>query len=169
MLNRPQCVISNTTPIIALSIIQKLDLLEQLYGEVWIPPAVEQEVLAGGTRAGAIELISAAYIRTIPLQDARRADLLSDLDRGEAEAIALALEHHADLLIIDERLGRRHAQRLGLTITGVLGVLLRAKRDGHLSQLAPEIDRLQQSGIRLSDKLVTRVLQLANEHPPHNR
>lgn len=156
-------VISNTTPIISLAVIQKLHLLQLLYGEVWIPTAVEDELSAGGMRAGASELQSASYIRTVPLNDPQRARLLSDLDRGEAEVIALALEHQADLVIIDEQLGRRHAQRLGLTLTGVLGVLLRAKQQGYLTKIEPEIIQLRQAGIRLGDNLIERVLQLANE------
>lgn len=102
-------VISNTTPIIALSLTGQLDLLGVLYGQVWIPPAVAAELRAGGARAGAIEWATVPYIRTVALDDPQRADLLSDLDRGEAEVIALAQEHRADLVIIDERLGRRHA------------------------------------------------------------
>lgn len=156
-------VISNTTPIISLAAIQQLHLLQKLYGEVWIPAAVKAELLAGGLRAGAWEVQSASYIRTVPLNDPHRAKLLSDLDRGEAEVIALALEHQADLVIIDERLGRRHAQRIGLTLTGVLGVLLRAKQQGYLTKIEPEIIRLRQAGIRLGDNLIERVLQLANE------
>jgi uncharacterized protein len=84
---------------------------------------------------------------------------LSDLDRGEAEVLALAQERRADLVIMDERLGRR----LGFTLTGVLGVLLRAKQQNHLGQLHPLITQLQQGGIRLSDPLVERVLELAGE------
>jgi predicted nucleic acid-binding protein len=156
-------VISNTTPIIALALVRQLDLLRALYGEVWIPPAVAAELRAGGARAGAAELATASYIRTVTLNDPRRADLLSDLDRGEAEVIALAQEHNVDLVIIDERLGRRHARRLGLPITGVLGVLLKAKQSGHLDAVRPCIDQMQQGGIRLSAALVQRVLELAEE------
>lgn len=125
-------VISNTTPVIALALVQRLDLLHLLYEEVWIPPAVAAELRAGGARAGASEWATAPYIRMVALNDPRRADLLSDLDRGEAEVIALAQERDADLVIIDERLGRRHARRLGLHVTGVLGVLLKAKQSGYL-------------------------------------
>lgn len=160
---RPRLVISNATPIIALALIGQLDLLQKLYGQVIIPPAVEVEILAGGQRAGATELPKAAYILTTPLLDPRRADLLSDLDRGEAEVLALAQERQADLVIMDERLGRRHARRLGFTLTGVLGVLLRAKQQNHLGPLHPLITQLQQGGIRLSDPLVERVLELAGE------
>jgi predicted nucleic acid-binding protein len=156
-------VTSNTTPIVALALIQQLHLLEALYGEVWIPPAVQAEVLAGGARAGAAELRTATYIRTVALADPTRADMLNDLDRGEAEVIALAQEHHAHLVIIDERLGRRHAQRLGLSVTGVLGVLLKAKQEGHLGEIQPLILQLRQGGIHLSDEVVARVLEIAGE------
>ncbi len=156
-------VISNTTPIIALALVQQLDLLQALYEEVWIPPAVAAELRAGGARAGAAELATASYIRTVALDDPRRADLLSDLDRGEAEVIALAQERQADLVLIDERLGRRHARRLGLPITGVLGLLLKAKELGHLDAVRPGLERMQRGGIRLSADLVQQALVLAGE------
>jgi len=156
-------VISNTTPIIALSLIQKLDLYQHLYGEVLIPPAVRAELLAGGHRAGALELQKASYLRAVHLADSRRADLLSDLDRGEAEVVSLAVELSAGLVIIDERLGRRHAQRLNLSVTGVLGVLLRAKERKLVAEIEPLIRQLQQSGIRFSNALIERVLLMADE------
>jgi len=88
---------------------------------------------------------------------------LVDLDRGEAQAIALAQELNADLLIVDERLGRQHARRLGLTITGTLGILLKAKQLGYVDAVQPLIEQLQQGGIRLRDDVVRRVLELAGE------
>jgi predicted nucleic acid-binding protein len=97
------------------------------------------------------------------LFDPRRADLLNDLDRGEAEVLALAQEQQADLVIMDERLGRRHARRLGFNLTGVLGILLRAKRQNQLTLIRPLIMQLQQGGIHLSDPLVSKVLELAGE------
>ncbi len=157
-------VVADTTPIIALALIGQLELLRQLYGTVKIPPAVEAEVLAGGPRSvGVAELQSSKWIQTTSLQDPQRADLLSDLDRGEAEVIALAQELNADLVIIDERLGRRHAKRLGLKLTGTLGVLLKAKERELVPAVRPLIDQLQQGGIRLGDVLVAEVLRLAGE------
>ncbi len=93
----------------------------------------------------------------------RRADLLSDLDRGEAEVIALAQEMEAGLVIIDERLARSHAKRLGLSLTGTLGVLLKAKQLGLVEAVSPLVDQLRQGGIRLSDVVVAEVLRLAEE------
>ena len=98
------------------------------------------------------------------MQDPRRADLLSDLDRGEAEVIALAQELNADLIIIDERLARRHAKRLNLTLTGTLGVLLKAKENNLTPSIAPLIQTLQNNGIRLGDAVVAEVLRLAGEN-----
>ena len=160
-----QRVVVNATPIIALSLIGKLNLLQQLYGEIMVPVAVESEVLAGGRHAiGKEDLAEAGWLKTVPLHDPRRADLLSDLDRGEAEVIALAQEQGADLVIIDERLARRHANRLGLTLTGTMGILLRAKEQGHLSAIAPLVDQLLDGGIHLSDAIVDEVLRLAGEN-----
>ncbi|MGA9350206.1 MAG: DUF3368 domain-containing protein [Anaerolineae bacterium] len=157
-------VVVNTTPLIALALIGQLDLLRHLYGKVVIPPAVKDEVLAGGPAGiGVAELQRAKWIRTVTLQDPRRADLLSDLDRGEAEVIALAQELNAGLVIMDERLARRHAKRLGLTLTGTIGVLLRAKERKLVPAVGPLIDQLLQGGIRLGDDLVTEALRLAGE------
>ena len=87
-----------------------------------------------------------------------------NLDIGEAEAIALALELKADELLIDERLGRREAVRLGLSITGVLGVLLIAKNRGLISRVQPIIDALiLQANFRISRQLYEEVLRTANE------
>lgn len=160
-------VISNTTPIISLALVGQLDLFAKLYGEVVIPLAVAEEIQAGGkNRPGFLEFQQATWFKQIPLADPRRASLLSDLDRGEAEVIALAQEINAHLVIIDERLARRHANRLGLTITGTLGILLKAKQEGHISSIAPLISELQSNGIRLSKPLVVKVLQLAGEYHP---
>jgi uncharacterized protein len=164
MPNVPRRVVVNTTPIIALSLIGRLDLLRHLYTEVLIPPAVRAEVLSGGEeRAGMIELQQAPWIRETPLQSPRSADLLVDLDRGEAEVLVLALEQQAELVILDERLARRHAQRLGLPLTGTLGVLLRAKHLGLIPSVLSMINALQRGGIWLSNHVIKETLRLADE------
>jgi predicted nucleic acid-binding protein len=161
---KQRIVISNTTPIISLALIGHLDLLKMLYGEVIVPSAVATEILATGhQRTGTKEFQQATWLKRMELVDSRRADLLVDLDRGEAEVIALAQELNADLIILDERLGRRHAQHLGLMITGTLGVLLKAKQQGVVLEIRPLIEQLQKGGIWLGRPLVAKVLQLANE------
>ena len=162
--DRGRAVVVNSTPIITLAIVDRLSLLQSLYGTVLIPSAVEQEVLAGGpNRAGAPQLAAAPWIKAVSLKDPRRADLLSDLDRGEAEVIALAQERDADLVVIDERLGRRHARRLGLPLTGTLGVLLKAKTRGLIPEIAPLLETIRREGVRLGDALVEEVLVIAAE------
>ena len=157
-------VIANTTPIIALALIGKLDLLKQLYGEIIIPIDVQAEVLSGGTTGvGVAELQRSSWIRVTTLTDPTRADLLSDLDRGEAEVIALAQELNAGLIIIDERLARQHAKRLGLKLTGTLGILLESKQKGLVAAVKPLVDQLLQGGIRLGDALIAETLRLAGE------
>ena len=156
--DRQRVVVVNSTPIITLAIVDQLALLHRLYSTVLIPRAVHQEVLAGGpNRAGVPQLAAAPWIEVVDLKDPRRADLLSDLDRGEAEVIALAQELNVDLVVIDERLGRRHAKRLGISLTGTLGVLLRSKREGLVSEIGSIIHEIRRRGVRLGDALVEKV------------
>lgn len=138
--------------------------MRALYFEVLAPNAVFVEVMAGGRAlVGANELRQTSWIRKVELADPTRADLLSDLDRGEAEAIALAQEVQADLLIVDERLARRYAQHLGIPMSGTLGVLLKAKQTGLIAEVGPFIARLEEGGIRLGASLIRRTLELAGE------
>ncbi len=164
MPEKARIVVLNTTSIIALALAGQLDLVQQLYEKAMIPPAVRAEVMAGGTRrVGVAELEAASWLRTVSLQDPRRADLLSDLDRGEAEVIALAQELRASLVVIDERLARRHAKRLGLPLTGTLGVLLKAKEQKLIATIAPLLEEIRRGGIRLSQPLIEEALRLAGE------
>jgi len=157
-------VIVNTSPIITLSLVDRLDILRDIYETVLIPPTVRKEALRGGSRAtGVAELRNATWIHTVALHDPGRADLLSDMDRGEAEVLALAQESTARLVIVDERLARRHARRLGIPLTGSLGVLLRAKTMGLIEEVRPLIERVQRGGIRLGSLLVEEVLRMAGE------
>lgn len=157
-------VVVNTTPIIGLSLVGGLDLFRSLYREVVIPPAVRAEVEAGSREdLNAIDLSAAPWIETVPLQDPRRADLLSDLDRGEAEVLALAQERRARLVVIDERLGRQHARRLELQLTGTVGVLLRAKEQSLIPSVGPVLRTLKKGGFYLSTPLIEEAIRLAGE------
>jgi predicted nucleic acid-binding protein len=105
------------------------------------------------------------WLRVRPIVDQRQADDLGDrLDQGEAEAIVLAEECRVDYLLIDEKLGREQAEARGLTAIGLLGVLLLAKRAGHLASVADVIDQLQTvAGFFVSDRVKSMVLQAAGE------
>lgn len=157
-------VVVDTTPIIALSLVDRLDLLRTFYRHVLIPPAVRAELDAGGGRGtGAVEVAAASWIEVVELEDRGRARLLADLDHGEAEVIALAQETRARLVVIDERLGRRHARRLGLFVTGTLGILLRAKEENLVPEVRPLVEALLEEQIYLGPRLVEETLRLAGE------
>lgn len=165
MLDRPRIVVVNTTPLIALAEIQQFDLLRQLYGEILVPSAVRTEILKGGvTGIGVEEFARAEFIRVCEVENPRRCDYLSDLDRGEAEVIALAEEKGADLVIIDELLGRKHAQRLGMTVTGSMGILVKAKQLGLIPRVMPYLKMWRATGRRwISESLQEQVLQMVGE------
>ncbi|MFT4202854.1 MAG: DUF3368 domain-containing protein [Chitinophagaceae bacterium] len=86
-----------------------------------------------------------------------------DLDRGEAEAIVLATEKEADLIILDENLGRFHAKHTGLKVTGTIGILLKAKKLGYISELKPLLLDLRTKSVWLSDAFMDEILKLSNE------
>ena len=161
-------VVSDTSPLSGLAIVGQLSLLHTLYGKIIIPTAVADELRRGGQDDPRIaQILTLSWLETKPPSDSRLVDELQTvyrLDRGESEAIALALELSADELLIDERLGRREASRLGLPITGLLGVLLVAKNRSLVSAVRPIIDALiNEAGFRISNQLYVEVLTVAGE------
>lgn len=160
-------VVCDASPIISLASVGRFDLLRQLYEKICVPDAVYEEVTRAGERAGAGELSSAGWVerRTLGNDFLARA-LYGELDHGESEAIALAVELGADLVLVDERQGRAVAARFGLKVAGVLGMLIEAKRKGLLAQIEPVLEELQsQGGFRISPDLRLRVLEAAGEGP----
>ena len=127
-------VVSDTSPLSNLTIIGRLDLLRDQFGSLIIPPAVEEELARFRHPVAGPALVAArseGWLAVEALADLRMVNLLRrDLDPGESEAIALASATSADWLLMDESEGRAAAGRLGLRVVGVLGILLRAKRDG---------------------------------------
>ena len=123
-------VVSDSSPLIALARLSHLELLHTLYDEISIPQAVYDEVVqAGEDRQGATAVAEAAWINVQTVQDIIAVNLLRDqLDQGESEAIVLALETEAQLLLIDEARGRRIAQSKGITHIGTVGIIVLAKR-----------------------------------------
>jgi len=151
-------VIVNSTPLIALSLIDQLDLLRQLFEEVVVPTSVYQEiVLHGQGRPGADAVAQADWIQICePGLQATLPPILLGLDQGEMDVLLLARELQADLVLIDEKLGRRIAGILGLRVQGTLGVLLRAYRKHLISQEEAEaaVQRLAHSSVRVSPRLI---------------
>jgi uncharacterized protein len=162
-------VISDASVLICLGAIQQLHLLRDFYQEIVVPDAVWTEVtVAAASRAGAKEAIQARQEAWLKVQTPANRPLVISLHTvlgaGESEAIALATELHASLLLIDENDGRRQAKALGLAVTGTLGVLLRARQTGKLSALKPVLNTLmQQHNFRLSHILYEQVLRQAGE------
>lgn len=160
-------VVSNTSPIINLACIGRLDLLPTLFGEIVIPGAVFHEIAETGdpNAPGASDVRTAPWIRRHPVANRPLVTSLRlELDPGESEAIACAMETHAKLLLIDERRGRLVAQRLGLPIMGLVGVLLLARKRGLIASIRPALDDLRRmAGFWISDALYRHALREAGE------
>ncbi len=159
-------VVSDASPIIALSLIGQLDLLRELYHEVKVPEAVYQEITRLGVeQIGVQEILQSSWISAQPVVNNELVNaLLGELDQGEAEAIALASEVSAELLLIDERRGRKTATRLGLNVIGVLGILIEAKKNKLIDSLTEQLDDLVLiTGFRISPELRQRVLEVTRE------
>jgi predicted nucleic acid-binding protein len=127
---------------------------------------VWDELNAEGKRwPGAENVAAAKWVRRHTTQNKTLVKALRrDLDWGEAESIALALELDATLLLLDEKEGRHIAERLGLHVVGVVGVLLEAKTKGVIDRMRPHLDALRQTaGFFLSESVYQRALVLANE------
>jgi predicted nucleic acid-binding protein len=155
-------IVSNASPLINLARIGKLDLLQELYGELIIPEAVWREVvIEGAGQPGAGEVRASNWIKTMAATNRELEQALKqELDAGEAEAIALATGIEADLLLMDEHLGREVAHHLGLRCTGLIGVLIEAKRKGLIPAVKPPLDSLRDmAGFHINDTLYRRVLQ----------
>lgn len=155
-------IVSNSSPLITFARISRLDIVQRLYGEIVIPTAVWDEVVvAGAHHPGADAVRSSSWIlqqavMNKPLVQALR----QELDAGEAEAIALAMQCGDALLLMDERLGRDTARHLGIRYLGVIGVLIEAKRRGIIQVIRPLLASLRDSaGFRISAALYQRVLR----------
>ncbi|WP_017299853.1 DUF3368 domain-containing protein [Nodosilinea nodulosa] len=158
-------VVSNAGPIIALARIEHLFLLQDLYGELVIPTAVQQEVVCLPTDLpGAREVKAASWIEVVGVSDSIAVSFLRErLDAGESEAIVLVLERQADLLLIDEARGRRIAQAREIPHIGTLGILVLAKRRGLVETVTPLLNQLLAAGFRMDGGLTQTVKRLAGE------
>ena len=160
----PAPPVSDSTPLIAFARIGRLDLLEQLFGTILVPPAVHKEIIPDGPgKKGAPALQSASWIQ---LHDRPDPDIRNEVDatlgQGEREAIALARELNRDLFI-DDRAGRKEAARLDVAVTGSVGALLHAKDQVLVAEVRPLLDALGQEGLYLSDALREEILRRAGE------
>jgi len=156
-------IISNTTPILSLLKIDKLDLLKELYGIVIVPFAVYQEIEEGKEKPYYQDLTSLDWIEIRNIKNPNSREYLIDLDDGEAEVLVLAKEIRADLVILDEIMGRRYAKRFEINLTGTIGILLKAKENGLVTSIKKLTLELVEKGTWLNPKLISKALKIANE------
>jgi len=151
-------VVSDTSPLTALLTVGHEEILPQIFDEVFIPQAVQNELLRSHNKLP-------EWLRTVEIKDTAQAKkYLQIVDIGEAEAIELARELHADRLLIDERKGRKLAVQEGLPVIGLLGVVLLAKRKNLISSARQFLQRLEQeAGMYLAPDVRDTALKSVNE------
>lgn len=149
-------VIVNATPLIALALLERLDLLRQMFEEVLVPAAVYDEVaFQGAGRPGAMAIAQADWLQVAAPEAVPTIEpMLMGLDEGEMQVLLLARERQPDWVLIDERHGRRVAKAMGLPVKGTLGILLAAALAGLLSrsEALEALERLVEGGIRISPR-----------------
>lgn len=157
-------VVSDTSPLLNLALIERLGLLESQFSSVTIPRQVWEELAEGEEGLGALRALRDEGFLTVVEVD--RSDLFieifHELDRGETAAICLGIEQDADLILLDEKDGRRVARRHDLDVTGVVGILLRGVNAGAV-ELERELDALRGAGFWISDDLYSEILSKAED------
>lgn len=158
-------VVCNSTPLISLSSIKKINLLKDLFGTITIPEKVYNEVVvAGSEKYGSSDVKNCSWIKVSKTSDnILKNYLMQTLDEGESEVIVLADEIKADLVIIDERLARKYVEKAGLRLIGTLGILAKAKQAGYIQEARPLVIDLLNKGIWFNKTLVNRILQELGE------
>ena len=158
-------VVSNTGPLIALAKVDRLDILKRLFDRVEIHPAVHRELFASRKpESPRLDEAMTHFVQTAPslVIPAEVQTATAHLGEGEQQAIALALDRRA-LLLMDDHAGRTAARRLGVVATGSIGVLIRAKERGLVAQVLPLLQEIRGRGYWLSDELLTEAARLAGE------
>jgi predicted nucleic acid-binding protein len=159
-------VVSNTSPLTNLAAIGQFTLFHQMYGRLHITEGFWEELNARGQHCpGRDEVAAVDWIERHTVQNqALVTALRRDLDRGEAETIALALELGAGLVLLDEQEGRHAAQRFELRVAGVVGLLLEARSRSAVDEVRPHLDALRhKAGFYLTDQVYHSALTLAGE------
>jgi predicted nucleic acid-binding protein len=158
-------IVSNTGPLIALALIERLDLLQSLYHEIIIPRIVHEELLQRGEEApGVAAYLQATWIQKRELFSPVELSLLATLDSGEASVIQLARDCHIQHVLIDERKGRKVARVIyQLDVIGTAGILVKAKRHGLVNNIREALLGMRTHGYYLHDRIVELALKEARE------
>jgi predicted nucleic acid-binding protein len=160
--------ISNSSPLILYARIGRLELLRDVFTQIFVPQAVYDEiVVAGVNRPGATAIWAASWVSIQAIaQWPTDQPMLAALGAGEAQAIILALQLGKQIaVLLDDEKGRRVARQLGIRVYGSAGVLVLAKEGGMISLVRPVLDELRAAGLYLSDPTYNRALALAGELP----
>jgi len=153
----------NSTPIISLYDIGRLDILSKMYSTIYIPHGVYEEVCVGGDINKNTLLSFPNFLIRGVSNDGAKKYFKTALHKGEVEVMILADELRADICIIDDKLAREYAKHLGLKFTGTLGVLIKAKERGLIEMVMPYMDLLMQNEIYISKSLYENIKKLAKE------
>lgn len=155
-------VVADTSPLLNLALIERLELLESQFSGITVPNQVWGEIADGKQGVEALrELREKGFLTIVDVEQSDLfVEIFHELDLGETAAICYAIEKDADLVLIDEADGRRVARRHDLRITGVIGILLKAATTGDV-ELKTELDALREAGFWISDNLYSKVLSEA--------
>ena len=154
----------NSSPLIFLAKINRLDLLNKLFDEVIIPKAVYEEAVLNGKRDKTEIIKNLNWIKVEEVKNRRLINFLMNfLDYGESEVIAYAVENNIDLVVLDDKDARKIAREFDLKVIGTLGILIISKKKGYINELKPIIEKLVDNNFRISEKLLRRILEEVNE------
>ena len=157
-------VIVNSTPLIILCGIGQLNLLKKLYDEIYIPKAVYREVTAKADSTCSQLKNAQDWIHVVEIKDSRDKKMYkAKLHDGEVEVMILAQEMKSDIVILDDNAAKKTAKYLGLAVTGTLGILIRAKREGYISKVSPVLSEMKDRGFYISEAVEKMVLEQVNE------
>lgn len=156
-------VISDTSPVTNLIQIGQLDLLRKMYKSIIVPQAVYDELCEIPSQQALLKTQSWILVQRATNQN-EVLSFQSYLDHGEAEALVLAQELNADLMVMDEIKGRKFGQELGLRVIGLLGILIQAKEQNYFAELKPYLEELVHLGFRIKPSLYQKVLETVSEN-----
>jgi len=161
----PGKMVCNAGPLVALSLINRLDLLRDLFAVVAVPEAVHREILVGGSEnAGLSNYNKVQWIKVLPISTRIDPLLVTSLDEGEAAVIALARELKADFTLIDERKARKIARTVyGLNVIGSAGILVEAKKRGLIENVGSALQDMRDNGYWMGVSIVEAALKMAGE------
>jgi len=152
-------IIGDSSALIALSVVDKLELLEQLYTNLYVPQAVFDEVTqVGRPQSDKLRRFLQSRVKVVELNLTKLG-----LGLGELEAITLYKELGAEVLLIDDNRAKKYAILNNVKVIGSLGVLIKAKEESYIEQVKPLVEAIMKSEVYISDKLMLKVLELCGE------